>query len=541
MARFKKHTACPKCNSSDGRAVYDDGGEFCFVCKDSKRGTGSTNSRAEDMTGHIDISDVVRLPIEGLTERGISKETCELFSIRTEFNQSNGEPLARYAPLHIGGEHVGYHKRTLPKTCKTINGKDTDPFGAHVAGRSGKFLIVTEGVEDCLAVHEMLKKLGKNYRVVATLGTSRWGGMLSYFSSFEKVVIAFDGDAAGREAANAFAVALGGDKAHIARWDNNYNDPNDLLLAGKHNEFLNAVFKAEPPRPDGIVTGETAWERIKNYTAPEFVPFPPEFEVMNTKAQGMRRGEISLWIAGTGVGKTSFIRRIKQHTVTNTSWKVGEIELEEAPEKTIRGMLQFQGKKKLFEMSEQEKREAFEATYGSGKLCLLDHRARYTRGMSLMDKIKQMHYGLGCDLIVLDHITLAVSEFGDMGGNAEQDKMMNEFLEFVETTNTHLMLISHLRKSPASTKSFESGAVPREDDIKGSGSLKQISFDIFALSRNKHHEDDYERNVTTLHVLKCRETGDTGPADRLYWDSESSMLVKAAEPADFEGIEDDEF
>jgi len=33
MARYIKHTSCPKCGSSDANAVYDDGSTYCFSCR----------------------------------------------------------------------------------------------------------------------------------------------------------------------------------------------------------------------------------------------------------------------------------------------------------------------------------------------------------------------------------------------------------------------------------------------------------------------------------------------------------------------------
>ena len=35
MARFLKHIGCDRCGSSDGKAIYSDGGSFCFVCRSS--------------------------------------------------------------------------------------------------------------------------------------------------------------------------------------------------------------------------------------------------------------------------------------------------------------------------------------------------------------------------------------------------------------------------------------------------------------------------------------------------------------------------
>ena len=44
---------------------------------------------------------------------------------------------------------------------------------------------------------------------------------------------------------------------------------------------------------------------------------------------------------------------------------------------------------------------------------------------------------------------------------------------------------SHLRKAPGGgMSSFEEGKLASIDDIKGSGSIKQISFDIVAFARN---------------------------------------------------------
>jgi hypothetical protein len=37
MSDFLYHEACPQCGSSDGRAVYQDGGTHCFVCKTTTR------------------------------------------------------------------------------------------------------------------------------------------------------------------------------------------------------------------------------------------------------------------------------------------------------------------------------------------------------------------------------------------------------------------------------------------------------------------------------------------------------------------------
>ena len=67
-------------------------------------------------------------------------------------------------------------------------------------------------------------------------------------------------------------------------------------------------------------------------------------------------------------------------------------------------------------------------------------------------------------------------------------------LKVVKRHNVWLGLISHLRKSQGG-RSFEEGTLASIDDIKGSGSIKQISFDIVAFARNLVAEDEGERDL----------------------------------------------
>ena len=67
------------------------------------------------------------------------------------------------------------------------------------------------------------------------------------------------------------------------------------------------------------------------------------------------------------------------------------------------------------------------------------------------------------------------------------------------------------------------------DDIKGSGSIKQISFDIVAFARNLVAEDEGERNTIRFRVLKSRFTGFTGDAGAAVYDTTTTRLSNAAD------------
>ena len=138
---------------------------------------------------------------------------------------------------------------------------------------------------------------------------------------------------------------------------------------------------------------------------------------------------------------------------------------------------------------------------------------------------------MGCKYIILDHITIAVSE-GAQGktGNEAVDSVMSSLLKITKKHNIWLGVVSHLRKGE---KPFEEGNLPTIDDIRGSGSIKQISFDIIAFARNMVAELASARNTIKLRVLKSRFTGLTGDCGATQYDPETGRL-KAATLVDFE-------
>ena len=73
-------------------------------------------------------------------------------------------------------------------------------------------------------------------------------------------------------------------------------------------------------------------------------------------------------------------------------------------------------------------------------------------------------------------------------------------------------------------KPFEEGRIPSMDDIKGSGSIKQISFDIIGFARNMVAESEEERNTINLRVLKARWTGRTGNAGQAIYNPNTGRI-----------------
>ena len=142
---------------------------------------------------------------------------------------------------------------------------------------------------------------------------------------------------------------------------------------------------------------------------------------------------------------------------------------------------------------------------------------------------------MGCKYLVLDHITIAVSEGTEgLSGNEAIDKMMSDLLKIVKKHNVWLGLISHLRKSQSGASSFEEGKFASIDDIKGSGSIKQISFDIISFARNLVADDPTDRNTIRFRVLKSRFTGLTGNAGAAVYNINTTRLSKVKDEFEFQ-------
>ena len=257
-------------------------------------------------------------------------------------------------------------------------------------------------------------------------------------------------------------------------------------------------------------------------------PYPKCLTGLNDKLKGIRQGEITLFTSGTGSGKSTIVKEIVLDLLQDEENKIGLISLEESVGDTAEKFIEMTLNQKLDHddnnLSELDLRQGFESVFADERLVLLDHQGS-VGDSTLTDKIEYMCL-MGCKYLVLDHITIAVSEGSEgLSGNEAIDKVMSDLLKIVKKHNIWLCLISHLRKAPGGGASFEEGKLASIDDIKGSGSIKQISFDIVAFARNLVADNATERNTIKFRVLKSRFTGLTGSAGAAIYNTKTGRLT----------------
>ena len=477
------------------------------------------------------LEEISSYAIRGFAERKITRKIAEHFNIRVTVNE-NGDINSHYYPYGIN-EITGYKKRTLPKEF-TVIGKIKSLFGQMQAGNGGKQLVITEGEIDALTVSQAwFDKYEKIYPVVSIPSASQTSILLSnrdWLRSFDSVVIWFDNDEPGKEAADRAAKIIGFDKVKIVK-NTKLKDANELYLKEGHLAVLSQIWDAQAWSPVGIVNSADTWDLYKAESEIDYVPWPDFAVELNKKVYGRCLGSITVLCSGTGMGKSSFLKEDQYHLLQTTSEKIGICSLEESVSETVEGIMALHLNKRIqlpdVEVTEEEERTAWTDTMGTGRIMFLDHQGSMGDD-SLIDKMEFMALS-GCKFIYLDHITIAVSDAEDNDVNRATDKLMSDLLKLAKRHGIWIGVVSHLRKTNNNQKSFEEGAVPSDDDLKGSGSLKQIGAQLIAISRNKLETDPIQRHTSKLWVLKDRWTGRTGPMGQYRFIEDTGRLINAGD------------
>jgi twinkle protein len=529
----RRNQPCEKCGSSDAKQGYEDGTAYCFSCTSYFK-----NYKGKDIEFKVNkeletLDDILEYDTRGFKERGITKKVAEYFGVKVSYNTS-GEIDAHYYPYGVE-ETVGYKKRKLPKEF-TVIGKLSGLFGQKQAGNGNRSIVITEGELDAMAIAQAwIDRYDKIFPVVSIPSASQTKVLLEqreWLRSFETVVLWFDMDDPGKAAVEKAARIIGYDKVKVVK-NVKVKDANDLYLAEGASAIINHVLNAQVWSPVGIVNSSDTWELYKAELDGDYIPWPPFAKELNEKIYGRRLGSITVLCSGTGMGKSSFLKEDQYHLLKTTEDKIGICSLEESISETVAGLLAIHMNKRIqlpdVEVTEEEEKKAWEETMGTGRVMFLDHQGSMADD-SLIEKMEFMALS-GCKYIYLDHITIAVSDTGDNDINHATDRLMSDLLKLAKRHSVWLGVVSHLRKTSNSQKSFEEGAVPSDDDLKGSGSLKQIAAQLIAISRNKMEKDPIKRHTSNLWVLKDRFSGRTGPMGQ-YRFIESTGRLQYAESND---------
>lgn len=534
---FVSKGPCGKCGSSDANALYTDGHTHCFSCSATVQGAGDGSVPA--VSGKRAVGLLSDISIASLSARKINEETCRKYGYG--ITRYQGKP-AQVAPYYDEDGNLVAQKVRLPgKDFRVVgNMKKALPFGAHAFPRTGKQIVVTEGEIDALTMAQVQglkwpavsigcgadKPEDDEGNELPMTKMRRYFGMhRDYFLGFEKVVLMFDNDAQGIASAKVAAEVLG-PTAHIASLP--LKDANEMLVSGRVEELVNAMWRAKKHQPDGIVSAADVRDEVMK-GVPIGVPWP--WEALTKLTHGRRRGECYTIGAGTGVGKTHLLLQIVLYTLRELHESVGCIFLEQKPRETMLRLLGIDDGKP-YHLPESWDKEAVTAAYDRlekdyAPLYLYDHFGSST-WETIERRIRYLATVEGCNHIVLDHLTaLAAAEDDE---RKALERIMKDVSELVTELDICLYLVSHLA-TPDGTPHEEGGRVMIRH-FKGSRAIGFWSHYMIGLERNQQAEDRDERLTTTVRLLKARYDGSkTGQTVTLKFDEETNLLTEPGDMA----------
>jgi len=557
MADVLHHEQCPQCaangndNSRDNMAVYSDGGKHCFACGYHMHGTEDWNEKSMSVENIKEFSEEAKQKIKDSTStkgkgyRGLDDKITGPFGIRYEYDESTGAVAKQYYPVTIKGELSGYKIRKQPKSFLSVGetGKVCDLFGQFKFKTGGKYVLICGGEVDQLSAYQMLREYqlsksgGEDYAPIAvvspTIGENckkQIQKQYDFLNQFERIVVGFDNDEAGRKATEDVIDVLPRGKVWIANWS--YKDPNEYLVNGKSKEFIRDFYNAEKHTPAGVIASDKIFEEVLKRAESDKLPFAPFLDGLNEMlAGGITYGFIVNILAGSGCGKSALINENVIHWTKKLDVKVGVVSLEaDAGYYGEQLLSRYIGKKIALIDNKEDKvklltsddtkrlaHELFTSADGSPSFYILDDRGDFSQ---LQEKIEELVVAFGVRVIIIDVISDVFA-----GMTIEQvDKWMQWEKCLVKQYNCILVNIAHVRKASGGEQAGSQGAFLTEESILGSGSQFRSAGINISLQRDKNAEDEIDRNTTYVHLLKSRDTGMTGKACEVFYDLKSHTL-----------------
>ena len=520
QSNFVRHEPCPACGSKDNLAVYDDH-KFCFGC-----GYYKSNKEKSKGVENFKQKKLVSGDTKQLIKRKITKETCQKFNYQS--GNFNGQPV-QIANYTNKGRIVGQKLRFGNKDFVWLGEKDVGLYGEWLWRDGGKLLTIVEGELDCLS----LSQVQNNKYPVVSIRTGAAGAKrdiaksLEWIEKFETVVFMFDQDEVGQKSANECAQLLTPGKAKIATLP--LKDASEMLQAGRVKELLDAMWGAKSYRPDGILNGADLWEAVSTEETIYAVQYP--FEGLNTKTHGLRKNEMVCVTAGSGIGKSAFVREIGYDLIKKGE-KVGFIMLEETTKRTALGLMGIELNKPLHlgieKISKTDLKKSFDNTIGNGQVYLYDHFGS-SNIANILSRIRYLAKGCGCNYVILDHLSIIVSGMSDGDERRLIDNLLTQLRVLVSETGIGLIIISHLKR-PEGNKGHEEGARTSLSQLRGSHAIAQLSDICLSLERSSADGS----NDTTVRVLKNRFSGETGVACAIRYFPLTGRLHECEEAFDEE-------
>lgn len=490
---------------------------------------------------------------EPLPKRGLTTKTLRTYGY---FKAGFKGTTVQVAPFYDETGELCQQKVRMPdKSFMVLKARDAVPaindcwlFGRHVFGDSkDRRVIITEGELDALSVAQVWSdKDGRPKDAVVSVNGGAKAAAKNlkanylWLDRFSEIILWFDDDEPGREAAEECAQLFKVGKVRIAKVAG-CKDASDALQASRPGDIEAAIYGATAWRPRGIVNAK---DRPDAVLAPREKlltwSYPPQMEKLQEMTGGMARGEVIYHVAGTGVGKSTALREIQHHLVKQ-GVKIGILSFEDTLREMQFGLMSIEESMRLHlepvpDVDDAAGLAAYDArmlhihakVFGGGLVELFDPESAEWTLEAILGYVRYCVKGLDCEVVFVDPLSFAAANL-DLTADERRvlDWVAAAFAKAVKELNCHMQVSHHLKRT--SGIPHEEGASTSLNELRSSGGLANFAMGVVGWERNNQAAGDGWR-VTQSRIIKpIRRMGKTGLADVLYY-QENGRLVKSTIP-----------
>ena len=517
---------CPSCGSHDANAFYSDGGEHCFSmgCSHHVWGTKKNGEHLTDLTDVFNTEKEkdwtpLEVDVRAVPGRHITKETCEAWGYG--WTEVDGALCHVASYRDEKGKLVAQKVRAKGKQFSIVgSGKNMPLYGQWRQFTSSKHIVITEGELDALSMSQAqdnkwpVVSLPNGAQSAVKAVTNAYDWLLK----FDRIVLMFDMDAAGQEAAEKVAALLPPGKAAIASLTG--KDANEVLMEKGPAPLIRSFWDAKLWRPDGIKHAKDIRDAFLNPPEVRGIPYP--WHEWNEVLGQMRLGALVTLTAGTGIGKSTLLRELLYHALVTHGQAVGALFLEESNVETMEALVGIALDKNIMMDRSLASKEDTAAAYElliEKPLYLYDHFGS-NEVDNVCEKIRYLAKVCGVNWIFLDHISILVS---GLEGDERRtlDMAMTKLNSLANELNIGLFCVVHLKR-PSGDLGHEDGAEVHLGQLRGSHSIAQLSHAVVALNKSK--DDPHGFNVTPVCIKNRRNGGRKGPMGTLTYSRDTGRL-----------------
>lgn len=457
------------------------------------------------------------------------------YHVKLLYNEYDGKtPYAIAHPYTKDKKLSGYKIKLLNKKVmwSVGNTQGADLYGWELAKRvGGKFLYITEGEEDAIALRYMLREMNTaDYKDVdyAVVSLPRGvkdarkciGALLPEIEArWEAVVLVFDDDEQGQAAARDVQRIL--PNAMTARLP--FKDANMCLKEGKLKAVRDAVIFRASKELDFKTTRLADCIEAAIQPVEWGASYP--WEGINEMLYGQRRGEVISIGGGTGIGKTLLAHELVVHNALVHGWNTFAMFLEES---NIESLQNLTGK--VDSITYHIPDTVFDKdTFRSSANRLSEHIELWNpedstdpesdwAAMKLLIRAK----GDYLDLVVIDNLTTLTEGMSATERNDFIGTLAKDCTQMAKKFNILFVIYSHLNAPDKNSRPHELGGIVKESQFTGSRALQRYSHAMLGFERNKGGVD---QNCSLIRLLKNRKFGRSGFV-KTYYNSSTGRLYE---------------